>query len=95
MFFKSSSKIRSRTCVEIVIFCRTENIEVVHEIIILRWGHQTRFARSDPTRLEEKEQKKAPFRELSFSLMTSVAGPEVASGLKDYEPFVHCTLPRM
>jgi len=30
----------------------------VHEIIILRWGHQTRFARSDPTRLEEKEQKK-------------------------------------
>jgi len=24
-----------------------------------------------------------------------VAGPEVASGLKDYEPFVHCTLPRM
>ena len=48
-----------------------------------------------PRGWKKKSKKKAPFRELSFSLMTSVAGPEVASGLKDYEPFVHCTLPRM
>jgi len=39
--------------------------------------------------MEEKEQKKNPAKcGVSFSLISSVAGPGIAPGLEDYEPSV-------
>jgi len=46
---------------------------------------------TDPMRLKEKD---SPLGE-SFSLITSVAGPGIAPGLRDYEPHVQLyTTPR-